>query len=825
MIHVKKTPFTRLVAGLFFFSGFASLVYQVIWMRHLALFFGSDVYSTTISLSVFMGGLSLGSYAAENIVDRLKKTLFYYGIIEIIVGVYAFFFSDLLLSFKPFLKEIYQQNYFSSPEIYQISRIIAATIVLIFPTALMGFTLPLVIKGFVKTNSEMGRYAGLFYSINTFGGLTGILISAFFLLPIFGILTTTKIVVIINIVIGFCALLFSQWSLFDHLPKVLKKSRELIKEETCSYKPRLARLTLIAIFFSGMGALSLEVILTRVLSLSFSTTVYSFPIMLSCFLFGIFYGSNMASKTIDFHTDPVRYLALLQVTIGLSVMILGLLTYLVPSLFGRFLWAITSISHNNFEAASIASKFIVSSLLIVFPAILIGATFPTAVKICTPNAKKMGLGTGRVYAVNTAGAIFGSLFAGFVLIPNIGSRNSLPVVAVIFIAIGLFLLYHLGNKNLSSPTKRKAGVITGMALVIGIGLFFFPQQTVMNYNLQTQTQPELIYHGEGTGHSIDIVRGQKDVMIMMVDGNIEADTSFTQRRHFILKGHLPLLLHPNPSDVAVVGLGLGITLAATERNSKTKSISLIELSPELVNAHQYLKNITDGILQKKKVLLRIDDGRNFFSMINQKFDMITADPIHPRISGVGFLFTEEYYREIKSRLKKGGIVCQWMPMYSISKKSFDIAFHTFAKTFKHPSFWYVRGHGLFVASEDNFHIDYSDIRAQFNSSIIGNDLASIKIHDENEFLAHLLMGPNQIKAYLNQLEDTTINTDDNAYLEYQTPSEFMKKTEDIVSGLIPWAGYDSDILQNISKEERRKVKEAWKNRVEQLLPELDESLK
>ena len=161
-------------------------------------------------------------------------------------------------------------------------------------------------------------------------------------------------------------------------------------------------------------------------------------------------------------------------------------------------------------------------------------------------------------------------------------------------------------------------------------------------------------------------------------------------------------------------------------------------------------------------------------------------------------------------------------MYNISKKSFDAAFRTFAKTFKNSSFWYVRGHGLFLAFNDNFQIDYSRLKKKINSPLIRDDLASIRIHGENQLLAHLLMGPSQIEAYLNQLKDKTVNTDDNSYLQYQTPSEFMKRTTDIVAGLIPWADYDSDILSDISEEDRHKVREEWKNRISQLLPELDE---
>lgn len=111
-----------------------------------------------------------------------------------------------------------------------------------------------------------------------------------------------------------------------------------------------------------------------------------------------------------------------------------------------------------------------------------------------------------------------------------------------------------------------------------------------------------------------------------------------------------------------------------------------------------------------------------------------------------------------------------------------------------------------------------------NSPIVAKDLDSIDIHDEKDFLAHMLMGPSQIKAYLKSLEDTTINTDNNAYLEYQTPSEFMEKTKDIVGGLLPWAGIDPYIIQNISDEDRVRLEEAWENRKKRIIPELTENL-
>ena len=197
------------IASLFFFSGFAALVYQVVWMRYLSLFFGSDVYAAAITLSVFMGGLSLGSAVAERLVDKLVRPLLCYGLIEIAIGMYAFFFRDLLAAFAPLLEPVYRTQFDAAPLVYQAVRIGVAALVLLVPATLMGSTLPLIVKSFVQRDAELGRFGGTFYAINTLGALAGTLICAFALVPFLGVAHTTLIAVAINLTIGTLVALIS----------------------------------------------------------------------------------------------------------------------------------------------------------------------------------------------------------------------------------------------------------------------------------------------------------------------------------------------------------------------------------------------------------------------------------------------------------------------------------------------------------------------------------------------------------------------------------------------------------------------------------------
>lgn len=798
---MSKTLRFYSVTLIFLFSGFVSLIYQVVWMRNLSLFFGSDVYATTITLSVFMGGLSIGSLIIIGFVDNLKSPLFLYGVFEILIGIYALFFSTILYGFNPIFQNIYLRYFETFPLIYHSLRILIACVVLLIPTILMGTTLPLIVKCFVNRFDDLGKYVGSFYSINTLGALLGTAAVGFLFLPVLGVMKTVQIAFLINLIIGLLAIVIAK---FDKTVRVdsFTNTSEVISETRIS--PNLShtntiRAALWLTAITGFAGLAMEVIWTRILVQAFSATVYSFSIMLVSFLFGIYFGSFQVSKWVDKYPQKIKLLIQLQLWLGAGVTLLAIFSYYVSDIFGKLLWSLVNLG-TAFAAAATFGKFFVSFIFISPITIMLGMTFPLIVKICTPDARSSGKWTAGVYAANTAGAILGSFIAGFVLIPFLGSRISLCVIAVLFI-LGGFLFRFMVPSNIKSELPLSL-YIKPLLIVFPLGLacLGLPPKITLNFNMQKNSQPELIYYKEGISHTISIAKNEQGTIIMAINGNIEADTSKTQRKHFILKGHLPLLLHPNPKDVAVVGLGLGITLTATERHPTVENIEIIELSPEMVEAHNFLENITAGVLKSPKVNMRIDDGRNFMSMWKGSFDMITTDPIHPRITGVGYLYTKEYYEAIHNLLRPSGVVCQWIPMYRISPKSFDVSLRTFYEVFPHASFWYTRGIGLFVATKSSNKIDFGTLKERFSHHAVIEDLSSIDIQDAETLLSYLLMGPKEMDAYLSSTPHFEINTDDNAYLEYHTPFEFLERTEPLLKKLLPFAGLDFSLFRNIDAD-------------------------
>jgi len=759
-----------LVTALFFGSGSAGLVYQVLWMRSLGLFFGSDMYGVSIILGTFMGGLAVGSWLGGRFAERTPRPLLWYGVAELGIGAAALVFPALLASFDPLLRAAWGAG--PSPA-YQATRIGLATGALLVPTALMGATLPLVLKHFVRSRSVLGEAGAYFYAVNTLGALVGTLAAGFVLLPYLGMARSTACAAAINFAIGaVCGAL--GWR--TPLPRPARAPAMAELDPVPGLEPalrrRLATAALVAFGVSGFGSFALEVAWTRILLMSFSATVYSFAATLACFLFGIFLGTRLVSRVVDRHESPLGLFAQLELGVAASVGVLALLLHATPAVFGRLLAALAAPLG---EHALVAATLLVSFPLLVVPASLLGATFPVALRVYTTSIARVGSRSGDVYAANTAGAVAGSLAAGFVLIPWLGATATVAVLALLFLAVGGGLAA-LARRARPAPAGVRPAA--ALALACGAAALLLPYRPTLNFDSASLAGATLLHHAEGVQNTIDVVRAPSGATSLVIGGNVEADDGERQRRHFVLKGHLPLLLLEDPASVLVVGLGMGITLQATARHPGVERIDVVELSPDIVAAQAVLADLNGDVLANPLVRVRIDDGRLFLKLTPERFDMITADPIHPKISRVGYLYTREYYESIRAHLREGGVVCQWMPVYQIAPRRLRSAVKTFLDVFPHATLWYVDGHALLVAKTTSAAIDVELLRERLQHPTVREDLASIGIGSPEELLAHLRMGPAEIRAYVDAEPDVPLNTDDHPYLEYFVPRDLFFTTAD-----------------------------------------------
>jgi spermidine synthase len=816
-------PTAHLITALFFLSGAAGLVYQVLWMRHLGLFLGSDMYGVSIILGTFMGGLALGSLVGGFLGERTRRPLLFYGLAEIGIGSFALVFATLLRVFEPVLGAMYPDDV-SEPSLpYHLLRIALASGSLLVPTTLMGATLPLILRHFVRTRSVVGELAAFFYAANTLGALVGTLVAGFVLLPYLGMTRSTALVAALNLAIGFTCIVIGARSPLpaQSAPQPGEDTREdPLPEMDARQRRRIARAALLALGFSGFGSFALEVVWTRILLISFSATVYSFASMLACFLAGIFLGSMLVRRVVDEHEDPLQLFAHLELGTGLSVAALCLLINAVPGFFSGLLRVTAALLPEGSDAALIVATLVASFLLLVAPTTLLGATFSVALRTYTMNVSKIASRTGNLYFSNTFGAILGSIVGGLILVPALGTRLTLAAIAVLFSAIGVYLF-------VSSPGARRPGAkripalfagatVAGAAIAVAL-----PYRVTLNFNQNAGAETQLVYHGEGIQNIIDVVRSRSGVTSLIIGGNVEADDGDTQKSHFVLKGHLPLLFLEPPIDVLVVGLGMGITLNATARHEGVERIDVVELSPEILDAQRELRQINDDIVNNPLVHIRIDDGRTYMRMNRNQYDMITADPIHPKVSRVGYLYTREYYESIRARLDEHGVVCQWMPLYQISPRRLRSAMKSFIEVFPHATFWYVKGHGLFVAKQDSAQIDFELLRRKLaEQPAVREDLASIGIESPEELIGLLLLGPDEIRAFVAADGGAPSNTDDYPYLEYFVPRDLFARPLANVQAILEHAVDPTRYMVNQPEESVARVQELLTGRSERLVEEL-----
>jgi spermidine synthase len=637
----------------------------------------------------------------------------------------------------------------------------------------MGATFPLMIRGFVQTIDDIGAKSAHFYKINTFGALFGVGLSGFLLLPFLGLNNTLIIAVSFNLFVGVLAIFL------QHNNSVVVLDNDIpisINESTT--KKTLKNYALLATAIAGFSGLGMEVVWTKILVQSFSATVYSFSSMLIAFLAGITLGSKIYESLIsNKQINQLKLLANLLLFSGFILLALSGLAVFVGNIYGNFIWLMTGFSESLFGVSSIGGIFLVSLFFILPCAILLGILFPTSIKAYSSSINRVGQDVSIVYFTNTIFGVFGALFTSFVLIPYFGSSVTLILFSVLFVVGGAVIqLYAL-------PTNPYKLLIVSLLFVLMIVIVInTPSKIRLNYNVQKDSQPEILYSSEGAMGKIHVVRNKSNVTMLSINGNVEADNSLTQLRHFIMKAHLPLLFKPDAKEVLVVGLGMGITASSLLLHENVNQIDIVELSKDIVKAQEYLKDINNYLLEDERVKLIIDDGRNFLKYTKNKYDVITADPIHPRISGVGTLYTKEYYNLIRDKLNDDGVILQWMPIYSISSNSYKVAIKTMLEVFPNTSIWHVPGHTLLLGFKSNTTehiIDSGRVSYLFKHERIRNDLNRIGIDNAEQIVNMKLLNPKAVHKLVEMVD--IVNDENNSFLEFRTPFDYLQKPEYILN--------------------------------------------
>ncbi len=754
----------------FGFSGFSALIYEILWTKHLSLVFGSTMTAVSIVAATFMAGLALGSYLLGKFSDQEANLLRIYAYLELGIAIFALLFPPTLKivnHIHPLLVSITP----NLPAFNHLSHLVLSTMLLIPPTVCMGGTFPLMCRYFARRKS--GGQIGRLYAINTLGAATGACLSGYYLIPQMGLFATNILAVIINLASAAIAWQFSR--AIDHTSPVETSSPPRNNQSGLA---KTHYPVLFAIALIGFFALAYEILWTRVFSLFLGNTSYAFSLMLSSFLISIALGGAIYSRIIHPEFNEKKLFICLTLLMGLSMLAT------VPfydQLAHVFQWT-HEIANGRWWFLSLLSGIVVFGV-VCLPIIISGCLLPAAIAILDPGKLRTGEGVGLVVLYNTTGAVFGSLTAGFILIPAVGMQNSFLLLGLINILLGVALCLIFAER--SYKRIGQCALACSFALLLAFlgprwdqglmnsGVYVYAAKYSRAGGIKKVLESEKIIRVIEGADTTVAVHESKDGRFRFftvngkTDGGIGRDMT-TQ----VLVGHIPMLLHPEPRDVLVIGLGTGVTLRGLNGHP-TDNLKCVEISPEVVEASHYFRNANRNALDEAKTSLLINDGRNLLLTQDTQYDVIISEPSNPWQSGNANLFTDEFYQLAARRLKTGGLFAQWIGIYDITPQNLRIAVNTLLKTFPEALAFRSGTDLIIVGSQNELQFDYLGLRQRMARPEVRETLSAIGINSPGDLItSHYLFSEKSLNKFC---DGARLNSDDMPILEYSARDLFSRK--------------------------------------------------
>lgn len=752
---LNRMPQLILFAVLFL-SGVSALIYQIVWIRRFGLVFGVDVFTMATVLSAFMGGLAIGSLVFGRLVDKIKSPLKLFMFLEFGIGLFAvlfpFTFRGLINLYTPIIQSFGLSDYSG-----QVVKFIFSFIYLLIPTTLMGGTLPVIFKFFVRQLKSLGWQVSNLFAINNLGAVTGCFIAGFFLIKTFGITASLYIAASINLINAVVVYL-----VFKNIPVVTvpEKNSEIVSDnadESNKLSKPLLRLVLWVFAIEGFATLAFEVIWTRIfIGFSFDKTTYFYSVIVLGFVFGLSLGSFLISKWIDKRKNLVTILAVLEILIGLISLALLLL-------FSK-LSLILNLQRTVFDPwmKIIGKEYLMFFLILVIPATLTGMVYPIVSKLYADNIEKLGNRMGIIGFLDTIGSVLGSFMAGFVLIPLLGVVQSFITIVALNIILGMSLLFF------NQMMKKKLKVILMLGtLVLSIILFlkapekkYFSWWDRSKYDIWTNFVEKVPFYYEGTDGTVTL-RQYHNYMALNINGHNTAYTSLKDQIVNRMLGYVPYMVHPQPKRALVIGFGLGFTVESLIQN-EIDTVDVAEICSGVIKSGLAMNSWNNAALKNPKVHTYLEDGRDLLFRTRARFDIITSNAVHPRLSNN--IYTQDFYELCKSRMNKGGIMCQWATPNWMNETEFKAQVKAFLNVFKYCQLWYINEYTIIlIGSEEPLMINYPLIAERFKDAKVKDDLLNINMTEPFEFVAQFSMERNVL---MNYCSDAPSNTDDYPIVEF-----------------------------------------------------------
>lgn len=653
-----------LISLILFLSGCSALLFETLWLRLSGLAFGNSVWSAALILSSFMAGLAVGSTIAARWKKRIARPLCLYAGLEFVVATFGCTLVFAIPVIGIWLRPLFQALW-NHQELLNVIRFSLSFLIFLVPTTAMGLTLPVLVEDPDLHQFEFSRTIGIFYGCNTLGAVAGSLLGETVLIRAWGLLGTALTATAICCIAAGFALSIS-----------IQSPISTIDAPTRSKAKSMPWKLLFVSAGTGLTLLALEVIWFRFLRLYVASSSIAFCVMLAVVLAGIGIG-GMLSSLIPARLRQNRQSVSALLLIAATVTLLSYLFFPVPTT----PWDKTAFDIRAWQQIGLLS------LALMFPvACLSGILLPTIIA----SVQSEGIGrmnsAGLTILWNTVGATCGPLFAGFVFLPHFGFQTSLIAFAVLY---GLLAMVAMRER----PHFVTIALATTFLLLVSIFAYYRGERHLANARrLYERDGSVFVREIEGVADTFQLLR--RDLAAgpyyyrLVTNSYSMSATQPRSQRYMRLFAYLPLALRPQSEDALLICYGVGVTADAFVRDRQLKHLDVVDVSKEVFDlADSYSGAGFSNPLRDPRVTTFVQDGRFFLQSCPNRYDVITGEPPPLKTLGTVNLYTKQFFRLMKERLKDGGIVSFWLPLYQITMSDAKAILRAFHEVFPDSSLW------------------------------------------------------------------------------------------------------------------------------------------
>lgn len=732
--------------ALFFLSGVAALGCQIAWAKMFATGLGHEMPAVLAVVCAVLGGMALGAAKLDHIICRSHRPGRWYAWLEILIAAWSCFSVVIIPQINEAALKLIGLD--PSPLHHWTIAFALPFLVLLPATAAMGATLP-AMERFVSPLVRDGRCLGALYAANTLGAVTGVVSSAFIVVPALGLSRSVCLLAQVNLVCGVVALFLGTPT---SSPACL--SSPPATKPNGSSALRLG----VTVFLTGLLGIGYEVVGVRILSQVLENTVYTFAASLAVFLLATSLGAVVYQR---WWRGAKQSSALAS--------LLGAISF--ACLLGMFaltraqrIYDVCRDTFGDMITGVFAAEMTTSAVIFALPAFFMGATFSHLLQL----SRRPDGGVGKAAAWNTLGGALAPVLFGVCLLPLLGGKWALVLIALGY----LVLLPEISRWRWLVPTATVAFAFT---LPANLRL------------VQIPTGGNLREFREGVMESVAVIEDAGGQRTLRVNNRFQMGGTAAAGKEY-LQAHIPLLLHPDPKRALFLGAGTGITLGAATVHPNLQSDG-VELVPEVVavmpefEPHNFMvgrasSRAGSSAASPHPITIYVADARRFVRATTNQYDAIVADLFHPARDGAGSLYTVEHFEALRARLAPGGLACQWLPLYQLDEPTLKTIVATFLKVFPHAQGWLLQMNvdtpvvGLVGSLKPRQYAE-DWVERRLNSASLGKELKKLALADSVRFFGNYIAGNEALKRFAG---GAPLNTDDQPRVTFGAPRFVYQRT-------------------------------------------------